>query len=107
MDHLVRRTLKKAGYKHYEISNYAKAGFQSRHNLAYWEGKTYYGFGLGASSYVSAKRFTNAGDLKAYRDQILTSVLPPVEEYIDTGRGRKGVLYFSPEKNGRLYGSRI
>jgi oxygen-independent coproporphyrinogen-3 oxidase len=98
MDHLVRRTLKEAGYKHYEISNYAKAGFQSRHNLAYWEGKTYYGFGLGASSYVSAKRFTNAGDLKAYRDQILTSVLPPVEEYIVKEEAEKEFFIFRLRK---------
>lgn len=98
MDHLVRRTLKDAGYKHYEISNYAKEGFQSRHNLAYWEGKTYYGFGLSASSYVSAKRFTNAVDLKAYRDQILTSVLPPVEEYIDKAEAEKEFFIFRLRK---------
>lgn len=45
-------TLVKNGYKHYEISNYAKLGYESRHNINYWLNGSYYGFGLGAVSYL-------------------------------------------------------
>lgn len=98
MDHLVRQSLKEAGYRHYEISNYAKEGFRSRHNLAYWDGKTYYGFGLGASSYVEGKRFTNARILETYRDQILGPILPPVEEYIYRDEAKKEFFIFRLRK---------
>jgi oxygen-independent coproporphyrinogen-3 oxidase len=47
-----------AGYQHYEISNYAKPGFACRHNQVYWHNKYYYGFGMGAASYVKNIRFT-------------------------------------------------
>ncbi len=47
-----------AGYQHYEISNYAKPGYQCRHNRVYWENRPYYGFGMGAASYLHQQRFT-------------------------------------------------
>ena len=58
--------MKNNGYKHYEISNYAKAGFESRHNTVYWENKQYYGFGLGASSYIGNSRITNTRSITKY-----------------------------------------
>jgi putative oxygen-independent coproporphyrinogen III oxidase len=58
MYRLASQTLRKAGYEHYEISNYAKVGYQCRHNRVYWENRSYYGFGMGAASYVDNKRFT-------------------------------------------------
>ena len=58
--------LKSAGYKHYEISNFAKDGFESKHNLAYWNQDEYAGVGAGASSYIDKIRYTNECDLKKY-----------------------------------------
>ncbi len=58
MYRLASQTLRKADYEHYEISNYAKAGYQCRHNRVYWENRSYYGFGMGAASYIDNKRFT-------------------------------------------------
>lgn len=48
---LVRSSLEKHGYRHYEISNFSKPGMESRHNSSYWQGKPYYGFGPAAHSY--------------------------------------------------------
>lgn len=52
-------TLPLAGYEHYEISNYAKPGFRSEHNLNYWLGRDYLGFGAGAFSTFQGKRYCN------------------------------------------------
>ncbi len=57
-----------AGYERYEISNYAKPGRESRHNLVYWSGGEYLGLGLGASSYMDFVRSKNEEDLKSYLD---------------------------------------
>lgn len=48
--------LKKKGYRHYEVSNFAKPGFESKHNLSYWKNEHYYGFGAGAAFYIENKR---------------------------------------------------
>ena len=53
---------------HYEISNYAKKGFESRHNGVYWNNEQYYGFGLGASSYIGDYRITNTRSINKYLD---------------------------------------
>jgi len=60
------RFLKKKGYHHYEISNFSKPGFESSHNINYWHNGEYYGFGLGAVSYLAGRRITNTGDMKKY-----------------------------------------
>ena len=52
-------TLQSAGYEQYEISNYARPGFESRHNLNYWDNGEYLGLGAGASSYLNSERFKN------------------------------------------------
>lgn len=54
------------GYKRYEISNYAKEGYESIHNITYWTGEEYLGFGLGASSYFKGYRFQNQTDISTY-----------------------------------------
>lgn len=63
-------TLTKEGFKHYEISNFAKEGYESKHNLTYWNNKEYYGFGLGASGYIDSVRYTNTRSFKHYINNI-------------------------------------
>ena len=58
--------LNNAGYNHYEISNYSKYGFESKHNLKYWECKEYLGFGLSAHSYFRGVRFSNSDKVADY-----------------------------------------
>lgn len=54
------------GYHHYEVSNFAKPGFECAHNLHYWLNRPYVGLGSGASGKVGAKRYTNAADVQGY-----------------------------------------
>jgi putative oxygen-independent coproporphyrinogen III oxidase len=63
---IAQQTLTIAGYDHYEISNYAKPGYQCRHNRVYWENRSYYGFGMGAASYVQGQRFTRPRKRREY-----------------------------------------
>ena len=58
--------LKENNFNHYEISNFAKRGFESKHNLVYWNNEEYYGFGLGASGYINNIRYENTRNLKKY-----------------------------------------
>jgi oxygen-independent coproporphyrinogen-3 oxidase len=58
--------LKQAGFLQYEISNWAKSGFQCRHNLQYWRGQPYLGFGAGAHGYAAGVRYSNALRIKTY-----------------------------------------
>ena len=60
--------LQEAGFAHYEISNYAKEGFQCKHNLVYWNSLPYFAFGLGSTSYVSWQRFSRPRKFKQYRE---------------------------------------
>lgn len=62
----IENTLITSGYIHYEISNYAKEGYESKHNLVYWNNEEYYGFGLSSTSYINNKRRTNTRNLKKY-----------------------------------------
>ncbi len=68
--------LGKAGYIHYEISNWAQPGFECRHNLKYWTGAPYRGFGVSAHSFEPWKRFWNTASLKEYGDLIDSGKLP-------------------------------
>ena len=58
--------LELAGFEHYEISNFSKPGFESRHNLMYWDNAEYYGIGAGASGYVNGVRYKNHGPIRHY-----------------------------------------
>ena len=64
--HYMKNFLELNGYKHYEISNFAKPGFESKHNMNCWEQKQYVGFGVSAHSYVNGVRYANTSDLKEY-----------------------------------------
>lgn len=66
---LICHKLKENGFEHYEISNFAKKGFTSKHNLTYWNNLNYYGFGLGATGYVNGIRYTNTKSINHYLDE--------------------------------------
>ena len=69
MYELTETFLHTKGYERYEISNYAKPGYECRHNCGYWTRKDYLGLGLGASSLVEHQRFQNTSELKTYLEQ--------------------------------------
>jgi oxygen-independent coproporphyrinogen-3 oxidase len=69
-------TLEEAGYEHYEISNYARPGFSSVHNRAYWLGEDYLGVGPSAFSTVGMRRWQNLADYRAYADRIFLKQSP-------------------------------
>ena len=80
--------LGKAGFEQYEVSNYARPGFESVHNRAYWSGQDYLGLGPSAVSTVGLRRWQNISDYRAYADRILggesastgDEVLTPADE---------------------------
>lgn len=87
---LAHDVLTSASYGHYEISNFAKPGFFSRHNLAYWESKPYLGLGPSAHSFDGiSRRFWNVSDLKLYFDAITENRLPIEKELILNDRERR------------------
>ena len=62
----IKKYLREKRYSHYEISNFSKKGYESRHNLVYWMNEEYYGFGLGASAYLNEKRINNTRSITKY-----------------------------------------
>jgi putative oxygen-independent coproporphyrinogen III oxidase len=66
MYRFAQQTLTGQGFEHYEISNYGRSGFQCRHNRAYWENRSYYGFGMAAASYVGGQRFVRPRKRREY-----------------------------------------
>ncbi|MDR1605566.1 MAG: radical SAM family heme chaperone HemW [Streptococcaceae bacterium] len=91
--------LQAAGYAHYEISNFGQKGYQSAHNLMYWDNAEYYGFGAGASGYVAGVRYKNhvpihhyleRSDKKVVRDKL--SLKEQIEEELFLGlRKQSGI----------------
>ena len=73
---LAQAELGAAGYRHYEISNWSKPGFASKHNLKYWRREAYLGFGAGAHSFSGVQRWANAHDAAAYVHAIGSGRLP-------------------------------
>lgn len=66
MYELINNTLEKNGYYRYEVSNFAKSGYESKHNLNYWDNNEYYGFGCAAHGYVDGIRYSNYSTLDEY-----------------------------------------
>jgi len=90
--------LKENGYIHYEISNFSKKGYESKHNLVYWNNEKYYGFGLGASGYIENIRYTNTRSLKKYLEgnyvfekEIITKEIDMENEVIFGLRKTEGI----------------
>ena len=67
---IVEQTLKKENFVHYEVSNWAKPGFESIHNFTYWRNEQYYGVGLGASGYIGNTRYKNTVNLSQYLKRV-------------------------------------
>jgi putative coproporphyrinogen dehydrogenase len=82
MYHSTIDILKNYGYERYEISNYAKPGYESKHNIGYWTGEEYLGFGIGASSYVYGRRFHVEKDIKKYLDINMKRDIMPLYQNI-------------------------
>ena len=74
------QALTAAGYVRYEISNYAKPGFEAKHNLSCWRGEDYLGLGPAASSRVGLKRWTNQPSIEQYVEALAAGHLPPRDE---------------------------
>lgn len=94
--HITRSFLEQNGYHRYEISNYAKEGYECKHNLNYWRRGNYLGFGTGAASLLKETRFSNtrnrtyyiehAGELNLIREEVSTlSVTEQMEEFMFLG----------------------
>ncbi|WP_103668080.1 radical SAM family heme chaperone HemW [Pseudanabaena sp. BC1403] len=86
--------LPSAGYEHYEISNYAQSGYQSKHNLTYWHNQPFYGMGMGATSYIDRQRIDRPQKMRQYLDAIAlwqstgigftAPMIEPKEELMDS-----------------------
>ncbi len=70
------------GFKKYEISNFAKKGFECQHNLGYWNRKSYLGIGPSAHSFIGNKRFHNPSDLIVYSKALLNNKLAWIDDYV-------------------------
>ena len=113
--------LKGSGYDRYEISNFAKAGYECKHNLCYWSQGEYLGFGVGAYSYYGKKRFHIENDIDAYLECNDFSSLLRIDEELDEAdrvaefimlslrltRGFSENELFYRTRNADLYLSRI
>lgn len=74
--------LERAGFEHYEISNFSKPSFESRHNLMYWDNAEYYGIGAGASGYVDRVRYKNHGPIRHYLNAVEAGNARITEEHL-------------------------
>jgi len=79
MEDLAEDILGEADFTRYEISNYCRPGFASRHNRLHWTGGAYLGLGPSAQSYVAGRRFGNVSDLSAYNAFLRTGTFPVTE----------------------------
>lgn len=93
MYHFAVKYLKEIGYERYEISNFAKRGFESRHNLLYWNRGDYLGLGLGSHSFVDGYRFENKRSFSEYVLDLEKGELPYInKKYIDENEAFEEVL---------------
>lgn len=81
----ITENLPKLGYNRYEVSNFAKIGYESRHNTGYWTGEKYFGFGAGAHSYDGKIRTSNIADVETYIKKIRAGYdVSQIEEIVTT-----------------------
>ena len=107
---LLKKKVSEAGMHRYEISNYARPGFESVHNTGYWVRREYAGFGLGASGFIGRERYRNTEDLAAYlggdcakQERRTLSLREEMEEFMFLGlRRTEGV---DPDRFRQCFGS--
>lgn len=75
----IKNVLEQNGYRHYEISNFAKKDKESKHNVDCWKQKEYIGFGAGAHSYFNNNRFCNISDLNKYLQKDFTPIINEIQ----------------------------
>ncbi len=81
MYHLLIDEMEKHGFHQYEISNFAKPGYESKHNLTYWDNDHYYGFGAGAHGYINGIRQSNFGPVRKYMMPLTNGELPIIDAH--------------------------
>ncbi len=80
----INQELQSNGYYRYEVSSFARPGYECRHNMTYWEGGEYLGLGPSAHSYVDGRRFANIDNLAEYNDAVAKGMRPIKFDYRDT-----------------------
>lgn len=85
-----RSCLRAAGYHHYEISNFARPGFESKHNLRYWQYRNYVGLGSAAASFTKGRRSQNVSNVQEYIRRINSGESPVDFSEKLTGKAREG-----------------
>lgn len=100
--------LRGSGFEHYEVSNFAKAGFRCRHNMKYWNTEEYIGFGPSASSYINQTRSTNIRNIYCYINKI-SEGNKPVEfsEFIDINTSMNEYIFLGLRSTGLNFDSFI
>ena len=78
----IRAYLKDKGFERYEVSNFAKKGFRSRHNMNYWKRGEYIGVGVAASSFVDGRRFTNTFKIDEYINAVIYNKSPEISSEV-------------------------
>ena len=81
---ILMEMMRRAGYEHYEISNFARPGFRSQHNSSYWKGEKYLGLGPSAHSYTGTKRLWNVANNSLYLKSVKNNVVPFEAETLTT-----------------------
>ena len=90
------KRLVRSGFEHYEVSNFARPGFRSRHNETYWTGKGFYGAGPGAARYIDGRREVNHRSTSAYLNRVLADRDPTAEtEILDEENQARELLVFT------------
>lgn len=102
MKHMLDKKLEAKGLIRYEISNYAKVGFESKHNLMYWTCKEYLGFGTAAASFITNTRYTNISNIQKYIENIKAGVSArdSVEELDELGLIKEYIILHLRLKSG-------
>ena len=99
--------LERAGFEHYEISNFSKPSFESRHNLMYWDNAEYYGIGAGASGYVNGVRYKNHGPIRHYLSAVEEGNARITEEHLSQKEQMEEEMFLGLRKKSGISMSRF
>ena len=99
--------LERAGFEHYEISNFSKPSFESRHNLMYWDNAEYYGIGAGASGYIDGVRYKNHGPIRHYLSAVEEGNARIIEEHLSQKEQMEEEMFLGLRKKSGVSMSRF